>query len=433
VTKETKIGLLVGLAFIILFAIILSEKSGGTRDSTLPTFAMADANRKVGPATGSDKPLHNAGRLPVDPKLSSIVETLPAGSKSPEAVAATGDKPSSGGDTARPLDAESLDQLLNPPSETGGTSLASNDRGTKESQAVPLGEAVRTALEIGPPPVLPKPEDAAESSKTPAHTELASAEPVSREDPESLAEKPASEVEASPPIKTTHEVQAGESLGKIAARYYGRSTPKRVEALYNANRDVLPDVNKVKTSMKLRIPDLGEHSDQFELVSGFLGRPTESSHAAKKDDSLRIPPPIGGDRTQASQHPGSPEAGRDAAGLAKKTEKSPDEKAAGEKPAAEKLATAKTTKKDNQEPEKAAADGQFEWYEVKPSDTLTKIAGKKLGSSKLYGEIARLNRDRINDKNVLKPGLKIRIPAKVASTSPKGDALSSSGPDTAEP
>jgi hypothetical protein len=50
-TKETKIGLLVGLAFIILFAIILSEKRGTGRDATLPAFAVADANRKVSSTT----------------------------------------------------------------------------------------------------------------------------------------------------------------------------------------------------------------------------------------------------------------------------------------------------------------------------------------------------------------------------------------------
>jgi hypothetical protein len=86
-TKETKIGLLVGLAFIILFAIILSEKSG-TRDAGLPQFAQADAARKVGPATGSEKPLHDAGRLPVDKKLPPPVETRPTPVKTVDAAPA---------------------------------------------------------------------------------------------------------------------------------------------------------------------------------------------------------------------------------------------------------------------------------------------------------------------------------------------------------
>ena len=65
--------------------------------------------------------------------------------------------------------------------------------------------------------------------------------------------------------------------------------------------------------------------------------------------------------------------------------------------------------------DKAAPDSQYQWYEVQESDTLGKIAARKLGDQKLYSEILRLNKDRISDKNVLKPGVKIRLPAKIPS------------------
>ncbi len=405
-TKETKIGLLVGLAFIILFAIILSEKSGGGRDATLPTFALADANRKLGATTGSEKPLHDAGRLPVEAKLAPIVETLPSILRPAESLAATGH-------ASAPLNTESLDELLNPPSELAQGVALDEGQGLKESQTVPLGEAVRTALEIGPPPVLPKPDAAAVAAEGRPDSILASAGPAGPRSSEMLAAGQPAKVEASPPIKTTHEVQPGESLGKIAAKYYGRSTPERVAAIFDANRDVLPNVNSVKATSKLRIPDLGEHSSQFEAVPTFLGTSIDPTSLAKnnKDDALRIPPPAAGGRTQSN--PQQP-----AAALAKKTDRPTDEKAAAEKAA----------KKDQ-----AASNPQFEWYEIKPSDTLTKIAARKLGDQKLYPEIVRLNRDRINNKNVLKPGVKIRLPVKVALSGPKGESLSSSGPETAEP
>lgn len=409
-TKETKIGLLVGLAFIILFAIILSEKSGGARDATFPTFALADANRKVGPVTGGEKPLHDAGRLPVESKLPPIVETLPAAARSGEGVAATGNRSSFGGDSTRPLNAESLDELLNPPSDSPGAVATRDEQGSSELRTVPLGEAVQTALEIGPPPVLPKPEGASDSAKSRSEVELAVASPAAAAAFEPVTERQPARVETAPPIKTTHEVQAGESLGKIAAKYYGRSTPKRIEAIFNANRDVLPDVNKVKASMKLQIPDLGEHNGRFEAVAGFLGSPGADDRLAKKDDNLRIPPPVGGDRARA-------------AGPAVKAEKPRSDAPAGAKPA-------KGGKPDT---EKAASDPPFEWYEIKPSDTLAKIAAKRLGNQRFYNEIARLNRDRISDKNVLKPGVKIRVPIKVASSAPRGDLFSSNGPDSSEP
>jgi nucleoid-associated protein YgaU len=49
-----------------------------------------------------------------------------------------------------------------------------------------------------------------------------------------------------------HEVTKGESLWKIAERYYGDGSlyPK----IFEANRDVLKDPDKIKIGQRLRIP-----------------------------------------------------------------------------------------------------------------------------------------------------------------------------------
>lgn len=54
------------------------------------------------------------------------------------------------------------------------------------------------------------------------------------------------------PYAQTHIVQKGDTLSKIADRYYGDATlyPK----IFEANRDVLKDPNKIKPGQKLRIP-----------------------------------------------------------------------------------------------------------------------------------------------------------------------------------
>lgn len=54
------------------------------------------------------------------------------------------------------------------------------------------------------------------------------------------------------PYAQTHVVQAGDTLSKIADQYYGDATlyPK----IFEANRDVLKDPNKIKPGQKLRIP-----------------------------------------------------------------------------------------------------------------------------------------------------------------------------------
>ena len=65
-TNETKIGLIVGLGFIILFAIILSEK-GATNNTRAPSaLTLADSSEAEQlVADTSEEPLHNAGELPI--------------------------------------------------------------------------------------------------------------------------------------------------------------------------------------------------------------------------------------------------------------------------------------------------------------------------------------------------------------------------------
>jgi nucleoid-associated protein YgaU len=49
-----------------------------------------------------------------------------------------------------------------------------------------------------------------------------------------------------------HEVVKGDTLSKIAEKYYGDATlyPK----IFEANRDILKDPNLIKVGQKLRIP-----------------------------------------------------------------------------------------------------------------------------------------------------------------------------------
>ena len=49
-----------------------------------------------------------------------------------------------------------------------------------------------------------------------------------------------------------HEVKSGETLSKIAQRYYGDASlyPK----IFEANKDVLKDPNLIRVGQKLRIP-----------------------------------------------------------------------------------------------------------------------------------------------------------------------------------
>ncbi len=50
----------------------------------------------------------------------------------------------------------------------------------------------------------------------------------------------------------THVVVAGDTLSKIAQKYYG--DPSLYDQIFQANRDVLKDPNKIFPGQKLKIP-----------------------------------------------------------------------------------------------------------------------------------------------------------------------------------
>jgi nucleoid-associated protein YgaU len=61
--------------------------------------------------------------------------------------------------------------------------------------------------------------------------------------------------EQSQPVKTQrfYIVHKGDMLSTISQKYYG--TVKKVDKIYEANRDVIKDKNRLKPGMKLVIPD----------------------------------------------------------------------------------------------------------------------------------------------------------------------------------
>ena len=62
----------------------------------------------------------------------------------------------------------------------------------------------------------------------------------------------AAPVETAPTGEQVYEVVSGDTLGGIAKRFYGKASlyPK----IFEANRDILDDPNKIKVGQKLRIP-----------------------------------------------------------------------------------------------------------------------------------------------------------------------------------
>jgi len=64
-------------------------------------------------------------------------------------------------------------------------------------------------------------------------------------------------------------------------------------------------------------------------------------------------------------------------------------------------------------PAASASAPQPTTYTVKSGDTLSKIAKQYLGDANAYMEIFELNRDQLNDPDLIKPGQVLKIPQPV--------------------
>jgi LysM repeat protein len=69
--------------------------------------------------------------------------------------------------------------------------------------------------------------------------------------PEAPAPEPAAAAEA--PTEKIHEVVAGDTLGHIAQKYYGKAS--EYMKIFEANRDILDNPDLIKVGQKLRIPE----------------------------------------------------------------------------------------------------------------------------------------------------------------------------------
>lgn len=211
-TRETKIGLLVGLGFIILFGLILGDRR--------PEAADADGTR-VSVAT------RDIGELGPDP-LEAVRRERQRNASSPPIP------PDSRG---------GLPLLVPPPPEPD---IARQDPVPQE----PIVEPV---------PLEPR----GNPQERPGHgidlDDLRNAfrggQPIREPIDSSAGANGAADRAAPAPSDRYHVVEEGETLSRISRRYF--TTDRYYREIYEANRDVLPDVNSVRAGMRLRIPTLG--------------------------------------------------------------------------------------------------------------------------------------------------------------------------------
>ncbi|HBR19711.1 MAG TPA: hypothetical protein DD726_05785 [Phycisphaerales bacterium] len=153
----------------------------------------------------------------------------------------------------------------------------------------------------------------------------------------------------------TYEVRTGDSLAKLALKFYGQKEGAKlasIERIFNANRDKLASIESIQVGQKLIIPAIESKTDELVKTGMFekVKEPAASNNS---------------------------------------------------KPSAKEAKTQKEQPKE-----------QFRIYTIKDSDSLWQIAVKQLGDGNRYKEIIKLNKNVLNDGNSLVVGTKIKLPAK---------------------
>ncbi|MCH7814432.1 MAG: LysM peptidoglycan-binding domain-containing protein [Planctomycetes bacterium] len=237
--RETKVGMLVGLGFIVCFAIILENRSRSvhpvSRSSGPPSTAALTQPEATRPGTSSatERVAQRYGNLttrnPAGPSgRMQQHERRPADRSSPAPQKATGSPQrvdlQRGADGVDPVGASdpgrfterTASAMVAPPQELGASSGQPTSAGPADGQA---------SLTAKPPPT--------ESRRTPSPDEPRPSSP-----------------------QRTYRIQKGDSLSRIAKRTYGSSAPRIIDAIFQANRSILPSRDLMPLDKEIVLPDI---------------------------------------------------------------------------------------------------------------------------------------------------------------------------------
>lgn len=346
-TKETRVALLVGLAFIVLFGLILSYRS--SHSSGVPNAPTMVANPALAPAPVSTRP---------NPEIRI-------------ATTAMGDEPDN--DRAMGPGARGA-----PPRRDLATSTPP---GAGHGPATP---PARPGEPLRPPVILPVYPAPLATPLGPTPVAL----PPGRLGPVVAPIPPASTPIVQPVAGRTHTVAAGDTLYKLARRYYGREGEYR--RILNANKDKLRDPAKLVVGAQLRIPDLPAAPAPLgpAPVASPGQRPVVTPASRPVIEWLR-PEPVREVSRESTRQPARPPA------------RGPVRTLEPVRPGAYSNLVLE-----------AAVPPAGRTYVVQPGDTLVAIARREMGggSGANVQKLMDANRGVLSDPGKLRPGMKLRIP-----------------------
>jgi nucleoid-associated protein YgaU len=214
-TRETKIGLLVGLAFIIVIGILLSDHMTSTTQP--PQAALAETARNVGASVTAP--------APVNPPPAPVTQAPPITPANP---------------VLTPVE-------LRPP--------AAQQQQTSSIPA-PVSQIV-----VGGPAVVPQPQQGPIAIRQAEPAPVTQQETAQPSDPTAALEQWAQnsqtvQTAAQPaaPAKREYVAQAGDNLSKIAAKTLGANTKANRDAIVKANPSLQKNPDLIVEGRKYTIP-----------------------------------------------------------------------------------------------------------------------------------------------------------------------------------
>ena len=366
-TRETKIGLLVGLAFVLVVGILLSEHLTSATERPAAELALAGKSVRQGvSAPGADQnnepALPPSQPVPIARDLSGQV-TAPA--PIPQVTITTPAQPIPAAPTqtiivqapaAAPLAPAQLPaQLVAPiagntqPTAPVVTQLPQTAALTDPFANDPANQLARLAQQHGEPldPVDPK----AAQKLDPKGGDVTPATP----------QIPADHGSTTVATTKTYKAQPGDTLNKLAAKLPGGSTKATRDAIVAINPTLQKDPNKIIAGRSYLLPFDLKTVAQLPAAQSPAGQSTPVIPDAKIDTKPMTPTVV-----------------------------------------------AKADSKSDAKSE-FKSDGRF--YVVKPGDTLSKIAMIELGSKSHVDELKKLNEDKLKGGDKITVDMKLKLPA----------------------
>ncbi len=413
--QETKVGLLIGLALILLVGLVLSDLFTATApDAAEASSAATDFGREAQagiyaePQTNFDTPSSRRDafdRLPgfaAEPALDygrpSALPVIPVESWSPPASPITPAQPTLPELTVEPPLPE-LDTL-----EARDAVVRFNDSLEAMRLAVQHPVEVKQGLEAMPTRIEPAP-------------------------PVVAAVEPAPLLPAGSGTTYIHYVQAGQTLSQIARQHYGN--PEFAAAIAQTNPTKVDREGQVRPGARLEIPPLGspvfsrlfmpvhdEHAVRVEgqPIPALPSRPEGPAAEVLRDSSLAEIEVQPGDTLSAlaSEHLGSAKRWQELVDANSDQLRTPADLRSGMTlriPSRDTPAQAQTNAPPVA-PSKILNQQSTiqDTYTVQAGDNLTRIAADLLGDGERWDELLAANADQLDRPENLRVGMKLKLP-----------------------